>query len=63
MSFGSRTDVTSRPSVGTVHRTQMNKTDKRSGRLRRKAGRHGATRACGCAMGLAGAVILPPAVA
>ena len=62
MFFGSRTEVTSRPSVGSVHRKQMTKTDRRSGTLRMKAGRHAATPAFGCSMGWAGAVMLPPAV-
>ena len=63
MFFGSRTEVTSRPRVGIVHNRQMRNTDSRSGTLRMKAGRHADTRAAGCSIGWAGAVMLPPAVA
>ena len=43
MSAGSRTDVTSRPSVGIDHRMQMTTTAMRNGALRMNAGRHAET--------------------
>ena len=67
MYSGSRTEVTSRPSVGIVHNRQMPRTARRSGRLRRNGGRQAATRptapVCATSVVWAGAVILAPAVA
>ena len=64
MFAGSRTEVTSRPSVGSVHIAQMAKTARRSGRLRINGDRQAATRANRLvSIGWAGAFMLPSAVA
>jgi hypothetical protein len=63
MFSGLRTEVTSRPSVGSVHSAQMARTDRRSGRLRTNGGRQAATRATrALSIGWADAVMLPSAV-
>ena len=62
MFFGSRIDVTSRPSVGIVHNRQIRKTDSRRGTLRMNAGRQADTPAFVYSMDWTSAVMLPPTV-